>query len=223
MARDPDRPGRFSQIGQVLRFTRERDPKLLQIVLLPALAILGIGIGVGFAIAHPVYLGVLGLLGAFFWMTSTFGRRSMAAQYDSVEGQAGAAAAVLQGMRGAWTVQPAVAVTRNQDLVHRALGRPGVVLVGEGSPARLKELLVAERKRVLRVAPETPVYEIVVGNDDGQVPLRKLNNHVMRLPRNLKGAQVQELANRLRALGASSLPIPKGPLPRNVRPPRGMR
>lgn len=217
----PAAGGRFDQVRTVFAFTRERDPRLLPLLVAPAVAIVAVLLGIGFAVGRPVYLGVFGVLVALLWVTSTFSRRSMAAQYASVEGQPGAAAAVLQGMRGDWRVQPAVAVNRNQDLVHRVAGRAGVVLVGEGSPARVAQLMAQEKRRVVRVAAEVPVYEVLVGDGDGQVPLRKLQRHLVRLPRNLRAAQVDGVESRLRALGGPSMPIPKGPLPRGARMPRG--
>jgi hypothetical protein len=66
-----------------------------------------------------------------------------------------------------------------------------------------------------------PVYEITVGDEDGQVPLRKLQNHILRLPRNLDGTAMSALKQRLRALGAGQPPIPKGPMPKGGRVPRG--
>ena len=50
------------------------------------------------------------------------------------------------------------------DVVHRAVGKPGVVLVGEGSPNRLPSLLAAEKKRVSRVAFDVPIYDLQVGD-----------------------------------------------------------
>ena len=63
---------------------------------------------------------------------------------------------------------------------------PGVILVGEGSPNRLASLLAAEKKRVARVAYEVPIFEFQVGDDEGQIPISKLQRKIMRLPRNLK-------------------------------------
>jgi hypothetical protein len=71
--------------------------------------------------------------------------------------------------------------------------------------------------------PDVPVYDVQAGNEAGQIRLRKLNSHLMKLPRNLKPAQVTEVNRRLKALGTMNLPIPKGPMPRNVRMPRGGR
>jgi len=134
-------------------------------------------------------------------------------------GQPGAAAAVLENMRGSWTVTPAIAANRNMDVVHRAVGKPGVILVGEGSPTRLASLLAAEKKRVARVAYEVPIVEFQVGSGEGQVPISKLQRKIMRLPRQLKPEAISDLNHRLKAL-QPSLQAPKGPLPKNARQPR---
>lgn len=163
-----------------------------------------------------------GLLAATYW----FSRRAMRAAYAQIDGQAGAAAAVIQSIRGSnWVVTPAVAVSKSQDMVSRVVGKPGVVLVSEGPSSRVVHLLANERKRTARWLPEVPIYEIQVGNDEGQVPLLKLQKQLSKLPRNLRGGEVTEVRRRLDALGnaATSLPIPKGPMPtsaRQVRRPR---
>ena len=122
-----------------------------------------------------------------------FGRRAQGSAYRQVEGQPGAAAWVLEGMRGDWRVTSGVAGTQQIDAVHRVLGRPGVILVAEGVPARVRGLLAQEKKKVARVVGDTPIYDIIVGDDEGQVPLRKLSAHVMKLPRNLTAAEVNAL------------------------------
>jgi hypothetical protein len=104
-------------------------------------------------------------------------------------------------------------------VVHRAVGRAGVVLVGEGSPTRLPSLLAAEKKRVARVAYDIPIYDIQVGEGEGQIPIRKLQRHIMKLPRNLRSSAVSDLNYRLKAL-PQSLQAPKGPMPRTGRQPK---
>lgn len=81
-------------------------------------------------------------------------------------------------------------------------------------------MLVAEKKRVQRVATDVPVYDIQCGDADGQVPLAKLQRHMMKLPRNLKKGAVSEVNNRMRAL-TPAVPMPKGPIPKGMRMPRG--
>jgi len=176
----PDRAGRAAQLRAVWSMTRKADPKTPLIVLGPALAVLAILVVVGVLIGHPIYFSILGVLGALFAGMAIFGRRATATMYAQVEGQPGAAASVLQTLRGDWRTTPAVAFNRNMDLVHRVVGRPGVVLVAEGSPAQLRQLITDQKRRVGRVAPETPIYEVLVGDGEGQVPLRKLQAHIDR-------------------------------------------
>jgi hypothetical protein len=100
-----------------------------------------------------------------------------------------------------------------------------VVLIGEGDPARVRQLVAGERRRLSRVVGEPPIHEVIIGNGEGQVPLRKLSNHVRRLPKTLSTAEVAELGRRLRAMPTitQAPPIPKGPLPKNARMPKGGR
>jgi hypothetical protein len=211
--------GRLKQIRMAAGLVHRSNPRAMPIVFGSALGILAVLVVVGLLTGLAVLLIPLGvLLGALVGMI-LFGRFAQAAQYSAIEGQPGAAAAVLENMRGNWTVTPAIAANRNMDVLHRAVGRPGVVLVGEGSPTRLASLLAAEKKRVARVAYEVPIFEFQVGNEEGQVPISKLQRKVMRLPRNLKPPAVSDLNHRLKAL-QPSLQAPKGPIPRNIRQPK---
>jgi len=151
-----------------------------------------------------------------------FGRRAQKAAYAQIEGQPGAAAAALGMLKRGWKVDPAIAFNRNQDIVHRVVGPPGIVLVGEGNPNRLKALLTIERRKHERVASETPIHEVISGNPDQHpeaVPVSKLSRHVTKLGRKVKPAEMTDVLARLRALDAnrSNMPIPKGPIPTNLK------
>jgi hypothetical protein len=214
----PKKPSRTAQIRQAYSMTRKSDPRVGWVTLAVFLGVLVVMLAIGFLLGHPVYVGIMGVMFAFLAATIVFGRRAEKAAFSQVEGQPGAAAAALNMLRKGWTVTPGVAVTRNQDLVHRAVGRAGVVLIAEGGgPSRLGNLLAQEKKKVARFVPDVPIYDFQAGNDEGQVPLRKLNKHLMKLPRNLKNDQVSEVNRRLKALGSTTLPIPKGPMPRNIQ------
>ena len=217
----PERGGRVAQMRQVWRLTKQGDPKLALRVFPPALGVLAVLVVVGILIGHPVYFSILAVIGAILVGTAIFGRRATSSMYAQVEGQPGAAASVLQTLRGDWRVTPAVALTRNMDFVHRVVGRPGVVLVGEGSPAQLRQLIVDQKRRIGRVAPDTPIHDFIVGDDTGQVPLRKLQREVMRLPRVVNRKDINDLEHRMRAIGGTNVPIPKGPMPKTARIPRG--
>jgi len=217
-AADMANAGRLKQIRMVAGLVHRSNPKAMPIIIGSGLGILAVLVIVGLLTGLAPLLIPLGVLLGLLVSIILFGRFAQAAQYAAIEGQPGAAAAVLENMRGNWTVTPAIAANRNMDVVHRAVGRPGVVLVGEGSPARLASLL-AEKKRVARVAYEVPIFEFQVGDEEGQIPLSKLQRKVMRLPRNLKPAAVSDLNHRLKAL-QPSLQAPKGPIPRNIRQPK---
>ena len=215
-------PGRIKQIRMVAGLVHKANPRALPIVIGSGLGVLIVLVVVGLLTGLAGYLIPLGVLGGVLVSVFLFGRFAQSTQYSTIEGQPGAAAAVLQSMRGSWTVTPAIAANRNMDVVHRAVGRPGVVLVGEGSPNRLPSLLSAEKKRVTRVAFDVPVFDFQVGDGEGQVPLRQLQKKIMKLPRDLKGPQVADLNFRLKAL-PQTLQAPKGPMPRGARQPKAPR
>jgi hypothetical protein len=219
----PAKQGRLAQIRSAYTMTRKVDPAVGWVTAATAFLVLAVAVAIGFLIGHPVYLGIMGLMVAVLAATIVFGRRAEKAAFSQVDGQPGAAAAALNMLRKGWTVTPAVAMSRNQDIVHRVVGRAGVVLVGEGSPTRVQALIVTEKKKVARFVPDVPIYDVQAGNETGQIRLRKLNSHLMKLPRNLKQPQVIEVNRRLKALGSMNLPIPKGPMPRSARMPRGPR
>jgi len=171
-----------------------------------------IGIGVGIALGHPVYFAFIFLPLAVLMTLLFFTRQAGTAAYSSIEGQIGAGASVLMAIRKGWTTTPAVAVARNQDMVHRSVGRAGIVLTGEGSNA-VNQMLTEERKKTERFAPGVPITLVVVGDEKSQVPLRKLQKHLQKLPKKLNARQMREVRARLKAVGGLSIPIPKGPMP----------
>jgi Domain of unknown function (DUF4191) len=218
-AEDLAKAGRLKQIRLVAGLVHKANPKAMPIVIGSGVGTLVILVVVGLLTGLASFLIPLGVLLGVLVAVILFGRFAQSAQYSAIEGQPGAAAAVMENMRGNWTVTPAIAANRNMDVVHRAVGRAGVILVGEGSPNRLASLLAAEKKRVSRVAYEVPITEFQIGNGEGQIPISKLQRKIMRLPRQLKPAAVSDLNHRLKAL-QPSLQAPKGPIPRNARQPK---
>ena len=205
---------RRRQIFEAFKVQRREDKLLVPLMVGALLACTAAAFGIGFIFGlHWMFLPMgiaLGLLAAVV----IFGRRVQRTVYAKAEGQPGAAAWALENMRGRWQVTPAVAGTTQMDAVHRVIGRPGVVLVAEGAPHRVKALLAQEKKRVSRVVGETPIYDVIVGNEDGQVPLRRLQAHITKLPRNIAAKQIDTLEQRLSALGSrGGAALPKGPMP----------
>jgi hypothetical protein len=205
--------GQLKLIKQAYSLTRKNDPKLPWIMLIWFVAVAGVIELAGILFNAPFLFLPLAIISGGLAAMIIFGRRAQGSAYRQVEGQPGAAAWVLEGMRGDWRVTSGVAGTQQLDAVHRVLGRPGIILVAEGAPNRTRGLLAQEKKKVARVVGDTPIYDITVGDDEGQIPLRKLSAHVMKLPRNLTAAEVNSLGRRMSALGGAKMPVPGGPLP----------
>jgi hypothetical protein len=218
-AEDVANAGRLKQIRMVAGLVNQQNRKAIPILAGSVVGVIAVFVLVGLFTGTLAFLIPLGVLLGLLTGMILFGRFAQAAQFSAIEGQTGAAAAVMQSMRGNWTVTPAVTANRNMDVVHRAVGRPGVVFVGEGVPSRLAGLIAAEKKRTARVAHEVPIFEFQVGSEEGQIPVRQLQRKMMRLPRNLRPAAVSDLNYRLKAL-QPSMQMPKGPLPKGVRQPK---
>lgn len=215
-----DRVGdRIRQIRLAFTQTRAVDPRLIPYMAGVALVSLVASIALFTWLGSPIVGLIVGLFTAGATAMIVLGTRAQKAAISQIEGQPGAALAVLQQLRGAWKVTPAVAFSGKQDLVHRVVGRPGVILVGEGRRARVKALLKQEARKTARIAGDIPVHEVSVGTADEQIELSKLRVHVMKLPRAMKAKEIGPLDRRLHALGGTDMPIPKGPLP-HVRRPR---
>lgn len=218
-SKDPDQPGRFKQLLQAFRLVRQRDKliglKLLGIFVLVA----GVVFVVLALLLHWLYGIVIGVPSGLLVTMIYFGRRAERAAYAQFEGQPGAAAAGLSVLKRGWNVKPGIAFTKQQDMVHRVVGRPGIVLVGEGNPNRIRSLLASEKKKHARIADEVPIYDLICGEGEGEISVRKISKAVMKLPRNLKPADVTDVLQRLRALDAMrpQVPMPKGPMPTNPR------
>ena len=214
--------GRIKQIRMLAGIIREGNPKALPLVVLAGIAVAAVVLVIGDVLGLIWLFIPLAVLFGVMVAMILFGRFAQKAQYDAIAGQPGAAAAILQTLRGGFTTTPAIAANRNMDVVHRTVGKPGVILVGEGSPSRLPSLLAAEKKRIARIANQIPIYDFQVGDAEGQVPIRQLQKKIMKLPRNLKGQAVAELNYRLEML-PQSLQMPKGPVPRSARMPKPPR
>jgi hypothetical protein len=206
----------YVQIKETYKFA-SNEISFLAIRLLGVFAVVfGILYGIGVAIDQTIFFGIFAFGTALLATTFFFGKIAEKAAYSSIAGQVGAAASVLNAIRGAWFVTPAVGVDKHQNMVHRVVGRPGIILVGEGS--RPGVLLAEQRKAHARYAQGVPIHEITV--DDVEVTISNLQKKIKKLGKSLRPAEVTQVRNRLKALPQTALPIPKGPLPLNRKMPR---
>jgi hypothetical protein len=214
------REKRFAQIREAYQITKKSKPLLgfwLTGSLVLTWAVVGLAIYLPYG--HPVYAAIVSFPFSVLAATFIFSRIAERSAYASIEGQVGAGASVLMAIKKGWTITPAVAVAKNQDMVHRAVSRKGVVLVAEGTNA-VKSMLSDERKKMERFLPGTPVVEVLVGDGEGRVPLRKLQKYVRKLPKAINQVQLREIKSRLKAVGGMNIPLPKGPMPKGARLPK---
>jgi Domain of unknown function (DUF4191) len=211
--------GRLKQIGMVFSFTAKRDrwfvPLAATAVVVPlALTIVGVVLGMSL-----IWLP-LGILVALLALLIVLNLRSNKAMMNAAEGQPGAAASILESMRGDWRVTPAVSSTTQFDMVHLVIGRPGVILLGEGNPQRVRGLIGQEKRRLSKVIGTAPLYDYLIGTGEDELSIRRLRPTLMRLPRNLTGKDVNALDKRLTAL-TTRPKMPQGAIPKDMRPPKG--
>ena len=225
---DPDKMSRRRQFVETYRMAKKADKAIGWWVLGTFLVVGALGFtlfwllpgeGVFGYIIAGIGAFMFGLLGALI----VFGRRAQKSAYRQMEGQPGSAAGALRMLRRGWKTDVAIAFTKQQDVVHRVVGPPGIVLVGEGNAHRLRQLMAGERRKHERVAAEVPIHEVVCGRDEGQIPLPKLARYIQKLGRQVKPAEMTDILNRLKALDAqrSPIPMPKGPVPTSMKGLRG--
>ncbi|HRD21463.1 MAG TPA: DUF4191 domain-containing protein [Candidatus Nanopelagicus sp.] len=206
-------------VKDAYRLVKKDSPLAVFWCLLVFVLILAFGVIIGYNLDHPIYAGFLSLPLAFLAAFFLFTRYANTAAFSSIEGQIGAGASVLMSIRRGFLTTPAVNVNRNQDMVHRVSGKAGIILVGEGGFG-VKSLMQDERRKMERFLSGVPVTEVIVGDGEGQVSIRKLQKHLKKLPKKLSTVQLREVRARVKSVGGLNLPMPKGPMPTNIRMPR---
>ncbi|ASY13222.1 DUF4191 domain-containing protein [Candidatus Nanopelagicus hibericus] len=206
-------------VKDAYKLVKKDSPLAILWCLLVFTLILVFGIIIGNNLGHPIYAGFLSLPLAFLAGFFLFTRFANTAAFASIEGQVGAGASVLMSIRRGFVTTPAVNVNRDQDMVHRVSSKAGIILVGEGGYG-VKSLMQDERRKMERFLSGVPVTEVIVGDNQGQVSIRKLQKHLKKLPKKLSTVQLREVRARVRSVGGLNLPMPKGPMPTNVRMPR---
>ncbi len=229
MAKKNKPEGRFRQLWRVYKLTAKSDPSSVWLSVLVMLLSIGAGLGIGFFTGGgSVFTLVLWIISGFITgvllAMIVMSKKAEKNAYTKIEGQAGAVGAVLDSQirRGWRTSSMPIAVNpRSREAVYRMIGKPGVVLIAEGTSARVQQMLDDESKKASRAVPGAAVHKVRVTVDDSGVRLYRLLKHVYKLPKSLRRGEVTAVANRLDALGAqASAPIPKGIDPNKVRAPK---
>ncbi|MDX2375326.1 DUF4191 domain-containing protein [Microbacterium sp. LRZ72] len=224
------RPGFFSQIRSLYSFTRQEFRMLPWILG----GILAVGVALGFVVGfliQPVQWwtvtlwAITGLLAGILAALMTMTRLSTRAMYNKLDGMPGATGHVISTFLGrGWSASetPVGINPKTQDAAYRAIGKGGVVIIGEGARGRLTRLVGEERSKVTRVAHGVPVHVFYVGHGEGEVPIKDLAKTIKALPKKLDKATMGAVIKRIESVSQplGSLPIPKGIDPTKARAPR---
>lgn len=213
---------RLKQIGMVFKFTAKQDKWFMPLVAAAVLLPLALTVVAFFLTPWGWLVIPLGIMITLLAVLIVLNLRSNAAMMNSMEGQPGAAVHLISQMRGDWrvNVEKPLSATTQMDVVHLVLGKPGVILIAEGNPQRVRQMLGEQKRRLGKVIGDAPLYDYIIGNEEGQLSIRKLRMTLLRLPRNLSGKEVNQLDRALTALTARPT-LPKGQLPKDMRPPKG--
>ncbi len=213
---DPRDWGWFRQLKETYRVTVEVDPQTKWLVPGVAAGVTLVVTLIGLLLP-PWWMWLItglmaGLVAALYLLLS----RAKKATYKRYAGKPGSAEVALSMLdKKKWSYEAGITATKQLDIVHRVVGQSGIVLIGEGSAARLKAVLAAEAKKHEQVAYGVPVSTLIMGDGPGQVPLEKLADHLRKAPKAVKPVQLTEVKQRLRALDAvrPKVPLPRGPMP----------
>ena len=215
----PEKQSQLAVVKDAYKLVKKDSPFAIIWCVLVFVLILTFGIIIGNNLDHPIYAGFLSTPLAFLAAFFLFTRYANNAAFASIQGQIGAGASVLMSIKRGFITTPAVNVNRNQDMVHRVSGKAGIILVGEGGFG-VKSLMQDERRKMERFLSGVPVTEIIVGEGQGEVSIRKLQKHLKKLPKKLNTVQLREVRARIKSVGGLNVPLPKGPIPTNIRMPR---
>lgn len=212
---------RLKQIGMVVGITAKRDPKFVPVALAATLGpLIVVILLVTLAGLNWLFLP-LGVLLAFLGFVTVLNIRSTKVGIAEAKGQPGAAISVIESIpRGDYRVKPAIASTTQFDVVHLLLFKGGVILIGEGNPARVRQLIGQEKRRLGKVIGSAEMRDMIIGDEEGQVPLEKLRSALIKMPTKLTGKDINALDIRLKALTAKPA-MPKGAVPKSMRPQTG--
>lgn len=221
----PKRENPFKRFWNVYKTIKSIDPQVNLWMLLAFLVVIAVGAAIGLLMGHIWSSIAISIPIAILAAMIVLSRRGERAAFSRMDGQRGAAIGGLQGLRRGWYYdqEPIAAdATKPSEIqtaamVFRALGRPGIVLLGEGPRHRVEKLFAKETKMAGRVAPGVPVHTFIVGTGEGEIPARKVRTTLIKLKPQLSKEEVSVVNKRLKSLPGLRQGIPAGVDPTRAR------
>ena len=221
----PKRENPFKRIASVYRTVKQLDPQVGLWMLLGFVVVLAVGALIGLIFGHVIASLLVALPFAALAAMIVLSRRGERAAFAQMEGQRGASIGGLSALRRGWYYdqEPVAAdATKPSEIataavVFRALGRPGIVLLGEGPKHRVDKLFAKETKKVARVAPGVPVHTFIVGSGEGELAPRKIRMTLTKLRPELSKEEMSVVNKRLKSLPGIRQGVPAGVDPSRAR------
>lgn len=236
----PKKQGTIKQIITIFKYTHKEDKMLPALIagafLVPVIVFVILGIIFRWTVLTWVFLMLIAIMLGMLLSTIVLTRRADMVGYKQLDGKTGAAISVLRNINKAgfnFPEQPVWVDPRTKDAIWRGTGYNGIYLLGEGDYDRVKRAMGRQEQSIKSVTAgsQIPVYRVMVGNGQGQVPLKKLRSNIIRHkayrpthhknallakihPRErfiLTKAELEKLNARLRTLQTKNgMGIPKG-------------
>jgi len=236
----PKKQGTIKQIITIFKYTHKEDKMLPALIagafLVPVIVFVILGIIFRWTVLTWVFLMLIAIMLGMLLATIVLTRRADMVGYKQLDGKPGAAISVLRNINKAgfnFPEQPVWVDPRTKDAIWRGTGYNGIYLLGEGDYDRVKRAMDRQEQSIKSVTAgsQIPVYRVMVGNGQGQVPLKKLRSNIIRHkayrpthhknallakihPRErfiLTKAELEKLNARLRTLQTKNgMGIPKG-------------
>lgn len=200
---DPRDWGQTRQVRESFKLVRKHNPRFVPMAIAAVAVPVVVAIILCLIVGYWAFLIPLGILVGIALALVLFNRELKKSVFEQAHGQVGSTGVALQMLPKGWShSQMPVAMNREQDVILRAVGPAGIVLVGEGDQRRLRPMMNTEVKRHSAVQHQVVVTPIFMGDGDNQVPLNRLSDHIRKLPKKYESAQVTDLERRVAALDA---------------------
>jgi hypothetical protein len=226
---DPKDWGTWKQLLESTKMVAKAKPEWRWLMIASAVVPLVVCVAAGLIWHHWIWGVLFGVLIAATVFMLVLGQLMRRLAYTQHEGEPGSAQVALSmltsGKKSKWSYTAAITANRQGDTIHRVIGPGGLILIGDGDPARLAPMLGAERKKHEQLLYDVSVQTILAGKADGAVPIDKLAKKLEKLPKVLSQTQINEVQTRIKALDTirGRVPLPKGPMPSLKGAHRAMR